>query len=115
MKEEKYKRLIEFAVPSKEVRDYCAKIGRIFAPYELATLICQNTLLSYSQKDALLAELVPELRAEPDSKTKTISGVYKNHYSNSDLVIVSLETENIIIRAYSSDTKDNELNYYDNK
>ena len=82
MTEEKYKKLIQAAVPSKEVRDYCEKIGRNFVPYELAVLICQNTLLSYSQKHALLAELVPELRVEPDSKSKIISGVYKNHYSN---------------------------------
>ena len=50
MTEEKYKKLIQAAVPSKEVRDYCEKIGRNFVPYELAVLICQNTLLSYSQK-----------------------------------------------------------------
>ena len=85
MTQEKYNRLIQAAVPSKDVREYCEKIGRTFAPYELATLICQNTLLGYSQKDALLAELVPELRAEPDSKAKTIRGVYKNHYSNSEV------------------------------
>lgn len=85
MTQEKYNRIIQAAVPSKDVREYCEKIGRTFAPYELATLICQNTLLGYSQKDALLAELVPELRAEPDSKAKTINGVYKNHYSNSEV------------------------------
>lgn len=85
MTDEKYNRLIQAAVPSKDVREYCEKNSRTFAPYELATLICQNTLLGYSQKDALLAELVPELRAEPDSIAKTISGVYKNHYSNSEV------------------------------
>ena len=85
MTDKKYKRLIQAAVPSKEVRDYCETIGRKFAPYEFAVLICQNTLLSYSQKHTLLAELVPELRAEPDSKLKTISGVYKNHYSNAEV------------------------------
>ena len=37
------------------------------------------------------------------------------HYSNSDLVIVSSKTDNTIIRAYSSDNKNNELKYYDNK
>ena len=85
MTDKKYKRLIQAAVPSKEVRDYCETIGRKFAPYEFAVLICQNTLLSYSQKHTLLAELVPALRAEPDSKLKTISGVFKNHYSNAEV------------------------------
>lgn len=85
MTEEKYKKLIQAAVPSKEVRDYCEKMGRIFAPYELATLICQNTLLSYSQKDVLLAELVPELRAESNAKTRIISGIFKNSYSAAEI------------------------------
>ena len=82
MTDEKYKRFIHAAVPSKEVRDYCEKMGRIFAPYELASLICQNTLLSYSQKDVLLAELVLELRALPNANVKTINGIRKNSYSS---------------------------------
>ena len=32
-----------------------------------------------------------------------------------DPIIISLETKNITIRAYSSDSKDNDLKYYDNK
>lgn len=85
MTDEKYKKFIQAAVPSKEVRDYCEKMGRVFAPYELATLICQNTLLSYSQKDALLMELVPELRAESNAKTRIISGIHKNSYSSAEI------------------------------
>ena len=72
MTDEKYNRLLQAAVPSKDVREYCEKLGRVFAPYELATLITQNSLLSYSEQDALLAELIPELRAEPNANLTTI-------------------------------------------
>ena len=85
MTEEKYNRLLLAAVPSKDVREYCAKLGRVFAPYELATLICQNTLLSYSQQDDLLAELIPELRAEPNASSKIINGIHRNAYSSAEV------------------------------
>ena len=85
MTDEKYNRLLLAAVPSKDVREYCGKLGRVFAPYELATLICQNPLLSYSEQDALLAELVPELRAEPNADSKNINGIQKNSYSSAEV------------------------------
>lgn len=93
MTDEKYNRLLQAAVPSKDVREYCGKLGRVFEPYELASLICQNTFLNYFHKDALLAELIPELRAEPNAESKTISGIYKNSYSS---VEVAEEIENYI-------------------
>ena len=78
MTDEKYNRLLQAAVPSKDVREYCKKLGRVFEPYELATLITQNSLLSYSQQDVLLAELIPELRAEPNAASRTINGISLN-------------------------------------
>ena len=85
MTDKKYNRFLQAAVPSKDVREYCGKLGRVFAPYELATLICQNSTLSYSQQDALLAELIPELRAEQNAAAKTIGGRYKNSYSSEEV------------------------------
>ena len=82
MTDEKYNRLLQAAVPSKTVREYCEKLGRVFAPYELATLICQNSTLSYSQQDTLLAEIIPELKAESNAEIKNIGGRYKNSYSS---------------------------------
>lgn len=85
MTDEKYNRFIQAAVPSKEVREYCGRLGRVFAPYELATLICQNSTLSYSQQDTLLAEIIPELKAEPNAEIKNIGGRYKNSYSSAEV------------------------------
>ena len=85
MTDEKYNRLLQAAVPSKDVREYCEKLGRFFAPYELATLICQNSTLSYSQQDTLLAEIIPELKAETNAESKNIGGRYKNSYSSAEV------------------------------
>ena len=79
MTDEKYNRLLLAAVPSKDVREYCGKLGRIFAPYELATLICQNPLLSYSEQDALLAEIILELKGDPEAFS-VINGNHKSLY-----------------------------------
>lgn len=72
MTDEKYKKLIQAAVSSKEVRDYCEKMGRIFAPYELATLICQNTLLSYSPRNVYELELEESASYRGDTENVNI-------------------------------------------
>lgn len=72
---------LEKLIPSKDVRKQCEKEGRIFDLREQATLVCNNTTLSNSERINLLSQISEKIKAEGCKCPKLLEQIeqYKNH------------------------------------